>query len=295
MSSPSILVLGLGELGEAVVRNLAHHPLRQGCRIAVYKRTATTDSDDLQALGVETVVGDIVNDSEDQLAAAFRPFHTVISCNGMTLPPEVQVKVARVALKSGIKRYFPWQFGVDYDTIGPSSSQNLFTTQLEVRAMLRAQNDVGWVVVSTGMFTSFLFEPAFGIVNEDRTVVTAIGSWENSITVTSPEDIGRLTAEIALACPEIQGIVYTAGDTVSMQRLADIVERTVGRKVDRALKTVPQLKEELAADADNGMRKYRVVFGEGVGVSWDKAATFNVARGIPTETVDGWAQQNLTT
>lgn len=288
----SILVLGMGELGRAVLESLAGHQSRHGVRIAVLKRTRTID-EDLAALGVEVVTGDVVSDSEEQLAATFKPFHTVISCNGMTLAPEVQVRVARAALNSGIARYFPWQFGVDYDVIGPNSSQNLFTTQLEVRAMLREQSALKWVIVSTGMFTSFLFEPSFGLVSGDRSIVTAIGSWDNSITVTSPEDIGRITAEIALTCPDAQGVIYTAGDTVSMQRLAEVVEKQTGKKVERILKTVPDLKKDLAADPENGMLKYRVVFGEGVGVAWDRESTFNVMRGIKTETVDEWAARNL--
>jgi hypothetical protein len=150
-----------------------------------------------------------------------------------------------------------------------------------------------WVIVSTGMFTSFLFEPSIGLVSAERDTVMAIGSWENAITVTSPRDIGRLTAEIALAAPEIKGVIFTAGDTVSMQRLAHIVDGVLDRKVKRTLKTVPQLKEELAAASSNAILKYQVVFGEGVGVSWDKAKTFNVQRGIATETAEEWARSHL--
>ena len=150
-----------------------------------------------------------------------------------------------------------------------------------------------WVIVSTGMFTLFLFEPAFDIVDASRTRVTAIGSWDNRIAVTTPRDIGRVTAEIALVCPELNGVVYTAGDTVSMQRLATIVETWRGKPVERVLKTVDHLKKELTEVPDDAMRKYRVVFAEGVGVAWDKASSFNALRGILTQTVDEWAQENL--
>jgi hypothetical protein len=57
------------------------------------------------------------------------------------------------------------------------------------------------------MFTSFIFEPAFGVVNADKNAVQALGSWDNSLTLTTPEDIGRVTADIALACPEVTGVV----------------------------------------------------------------------------------------
>jgi len=116
-----------------------------------------------------------------------------------------------------------------------------------------------WVIVSTGMFTSFLFEPVFGLVTEDRSTVTAIGSWNNRITVTSPQDIGRLTAELVLACTDVRGIVYTSGDTVTMEQLAQIVENVLDKRVSRSLKTVEQLEAELDTEPDDGMRKYRLV------------------------------------
>ena len=118
--------------------------------------------------------------------------------------------------------------------------------------------------------------------------MTALGSWENCITVTSPEDIGKLTAEIALAHTKIKDVVFVAGDTVSMQDVADVVEKALERKVVRQLKTVDHLKQELAADPDNDMRKYRVVFGEGVGISWEKSKSFNAEIGMSTETVEQW-------
>ncbi len=81
-----------------------------------------------------------------------------------------------------------------------------------------------WVIVSTGMFTSFLFEPSFGVVDLAQNTVHALGSWDTSVTDTTPDDIGALTAEIIFAEPRIvNSVVYTAGDTVMYKQLADIV------------------------------------------------------------------------
>lgn len=94
-------------------------------------------------------------------------------------------------------------------------------------------------------------------------------------------------------CPDAQSVAYIAGDTISMSRLADVVEKVIGRQVARKLKTVPGLKAELAEDPSDGMRKYRVVFGEGKGVAWSKEKSFNGVHGIPTQTVEAWATQNM--
>jgi hypothetical protein len=193
-----------------------------------------------------------------------------------------------------VNRYFPWQFGVDYDVIGRGSAQDLFDEQLDVRDLLRSQDRTEWIIISTGMFTSFLFEPSFGVIDLAQNIIHALGSWGNAVTVTTPKDIGDLTAEIVFAEPRIvNSVVYTAGDTVSYERLADIVESVLGRKLRRVEWSVPMLKNELAKDPNNPIKKYRVVFAEGRGVSWDIGKTFNAERAIKVMNVEQWARDNL--
>ena len=296
----SILVIGAGEPGDAVLRSLAGHPARSSTKIDLLMRPALIHHEskkqiisELKALDIDVVPGDIVVDSTDELAGIFGRYHTVIGCSGMGLPAQTQLKLTKAVLASGCQRYFPWQYGIDYDIIGRDSAQDLFTEQLDVRDLLRQQSQTSWVIVSTGLFTSFIFEPAFGIVNAERDAVTALGSWDNQVTATAPEDIGKVVAEIALTRPDEHGIVFAAGDTVSMQQIAEIVDRVIGKKVSRSVKTVDQLKGELALDPDNGFKKYRVVFAEGRGVAWDTKTSFNERHGIDVLTVEDWAQHNL--
>lgn len=189
-------------------------------------------------------------------------------------------------------RYIPWQFGVDYDVIGYGSPQPLFDEQLDVRQMLRAQTRLQWQIISTGMFTSFLFEPALGVVDIENSTVRALGNWETASTVTTPEDIGRLTARI-VAEPVGDPIIFCAGDTVTYGQLADTVENLVGRTMRREQWSVPYLRTELANNPSDAMRKYRAVFAEGRGVAWKKEHTYNATHGIRTSTITQWAQQNL--
>ncbi len=57
--------------------------------------------------------------------------------------------------------------------------------------------------------------------------------------------------------------------------------------------TAAQLKEELAKEPENPLRKYRVVFAEGRGVSWPLEDTFNAQHHIETTDVAGWMSANL--
>lgn len=300
----SILVLGAGELGLSMLHNLARLAptdttitvlLRQSTINSPSTPTKQTELDKLKALGIRFLPGDVVNSSSSDLSALFRPYHTVISCMGFVAESSIQLKIAHAVLDAGVARYFPWQFGMDYDVIGRGSAQDLFDVQLDVRDLLRGQSKTEWVIVSTGMFTSFLFERSFGVVDLDESVVRALGSWETAVTVTTPEDIGVLTAEIVfMENPRFRNeVVFTAGDTVTYGRVADIVESLLGREVRREKWSVEFLKRELAKDPENLLKKYRVVFAQGRGVSWDLEKSFNWKDGKEVVDVERWLRENL--
>jgi NmrA-like family len=214
---------------------------------------------------------------------------------GFVAGSSIQLKIAQTVLDAGVARYFPWQFGVDYDVIGRGSAQDLFDVQLDVRDLLRAQSKTEWVIVSTGMFMTFLFEKFFGVIDLDESIVRALGSWNTAVTVTTPEDIGALTAEIVfMTNPRFRNeVVFTAGDTVTYGRLAHIVESVLGRKVRREKWSVKFLKNKLAKDPENPIKKYRVVFAEGRGVSWEVEKSFNWKNGKEVANVEWWARENL--
>lgn len=300
----SILVLGAGELGLPVLRNLARVAERApGSTVSVLLRESTINTqvpakkaeiDELRSLGIQMVAADLVSDSIDQLAAVFAQFDTVIGCAGMVAGRETPMKLATAALKSGVKRYFPWQFGVDFEVIGRGSPQDLFDAQLDVRELLRAQDKTEWVIISTGMFTSFMFEPIFEVVDFENDTVNALGGLDNSVTLTTPDDIGALTAEIVFFEPRLRNeIVYLSGDTVTYDEVAGLLERVLGRPFKRNEWTVPYLMDELEKDPTHHIKKYRAVFAQGRGVAWPKAGTFNEQQAINVTTAEQWARANL--
>jgi hypothetical protein len=245
-------------------------------------------------MGIETVAGDVVTTGKEELASLLAPYDTVISCIGFSAGRGTQTKITEAVLKASVKRYVPWQFGVDYDTIGRGSAQDVFDEQLDVRDLLRAQNRTEWLIVATGMFTSFLFEPAFGVVNLEQSEIHALGSWDNQVTVTTPEDIGRLTAAILFHEPRFKNeTVFVAGDTISYGELADELERQLDHPFKREAWSIPYLSDALSADPGNNLLKYRAVFAAGVGVAWPKETTFNQRQGFETTDVPTWVRRNL--
>jgi len=300
MADDSTLVIGAGELGIAVIRSVAatsgsrfSSPTLRALLRPSHSPSHQTLLSELKTLNVAVLYGDVANDSMDVISNLLHGHTTIISCIGFTAGPGTQIKLARAVLAAGVQRYIPWQFGVDYDVIGRGSPQNLFDEQLDVRALLRGQTHTLWKIISTGMFTSFLFEPAFGVVDLEAAVCRALGSWETAVTVTTPEDIGMLTAQITGETWVNSGVVYTAGDTIMYGQLAVVVEKALGKEVKKEIWTVEHLMEELNNDPGNGMKKYRAVFSMGKGVSWPIEGSYNYQKGIQVEGVESWLRGHL--
>ena len=294
-----ILVLGAGELGMAVLRGLAAKRAQSGTpRLSVLLRppadetasqAASDRNEELSALGADIVYVDLTAVSEQELARVLAPFPTVVCCTGFVGGPGTQRRITSAVLAAGVERYVPWQFGVDYDVVGRGSGQAVWDEQLDVREMLRAQSRTCWTIVSTGMFTSFLFEPAFGVVDLEGGRVRALGDWDRRLTVTTSEDIGMLVAAILdSAPPPHDRVIYVAGDTISYREVADAVENVLARRVERVLLTNDQLLADVVADSEDVMAAYRLAFARDAGVAWPKEGTFNAERGLEVVDVATW-------
>lgn len=298
----NMLILGAGQLGMAVLRALAPRARAVQATLTVLVSPGTISHPsaqgaanlaELRELGVAVLGFDLSSDAQ-ALEALFAQYRTVLNCTGFVAGPGTQLRISRAILAAGVQRYFPWQFGVDYDVVGRGSGQPVFDEQFEVRQLLRGQDATEWVIVSTGMFTSFLFEPDFGVVDLDGKAIHGLGRWETKVTVTTPEDIGRLTTEILLARPRIANeVVYLAGDTLSYGQLAEVVERVTGVVFERRLLTLDRLRADLESSPEDVMTRYRAAFALGDGMWWDKAGTFNARNGLETIDVESYLRARL--
>ena len=88
-------------------------------------------------------------------------------------------------------------------------------------------------------------------------------------------------------------VIYTAGETIAYEGLADLVDEVLEKEVMRELWTVEHLKEELRAQPGDAVKKYRVVFAQGEGCHWDVERTLNAQRGVKVEDIRGWMARNL--
>ncbi|EXJ70027.1 uncharacterized protein A1O5_07100 [Cladophialophora psammophila CBS 110553] len=338
----SILVLGAGELGRAILSNILSHPsfspantsltlLIRPSSLAHPSPAQQSQHALLRSRGVAIIPGDIEASSQAVLAQLFAPFTAVLHAGGMALPPGTMTKVTRAVLEARVPYYVPWQHGVDYDIIGREGGQGMFSEQIGVRELLRGQTTTDWVVLSCGIFMSFLFEDFWGVVRRlppisaaaedssgtagisasirssksasekdaggarEKIQITALNSWDDLITATTAEDIGKCTAEL-LFTPDspVNTPVYIAGDTLSYGAFADTIERVVaplGVEVVRLVWPLSHLKEESRIDPADKIKRYRVVFAEGKGLSWPKEQTWSATQGITMVGVEEYARR----
>lgn len=332
----SILLLGAGELGTAILSHLAKQPALSGTRFTVALRPATVADPSSQRLAnLRSLVDPSTTtlsfagldlgaaDAKDTLVRIIRDagVEVVVGCTGFAESGrgDTQTLIARAVLESGgaVKRYFPWQFGVDYDVIGPDAAGGLMAEQCAVRDVLREEAEaagVEWTIVSTGMFMSFVFEEWFGVVEGlgealrtgdvkavgRRVTVRGLGGLGTGLTLTDVQDIGKVVADLVVNPPAETNdrggsVVFTAGQTVTYGGLADAIEKVVGPETNvvREEWTVEYLKAELERDPENQLNKYRLLFGGSKGVSWDEGKTINAQRGIETIGAEQWLREKL--
>ncbi|QHM69972.1 aromatic alcohol reductase [Mixta intestinalis] len=293
-----VLVLGAGQLGAAVLDALVPAVIQRKGTVSVIVSPASWDQQGklvshihqkLADAGAKFIPVNVAASTIDSLKNHFVNFDTVINCMGFVAGTGTQLKITRAVLKAGVNRYFPWQFGVNYDVVGKGSGQPVWDEQYDVRTLLRQQNETEWVIVSTGMFTSFLFEPAFDVVNLSEKTINALGGWETQVTVTSPADIGRLTTDIYLHQPRITNeVIFVAGETTSYGKLADTVERVTKHTFSRNLLTLPALLDALRLNPEDQMLRYRAAFARGDGMWWPMSETWNAQHNLPTQDIESW-------
>lgn len=330
-SKAKILILGAGELGMAMLNAFAkRNEPKWDVSVLLSPTSANLPKQNpkvapiyLLQIDVKIVPCDLVDTSQSDLAAVFKSFDVIVGCTGYGQNSAgtgkgLQRKLADAVLEAGtVKLYLPWQFGVDYDQFDYGDAGGLFDEQKDIRKLLRDSVSSGetkteWIIVSTGIFMSYLFSPFWGIIepaegatggeNVAGWVVNAFGSWDVSTTVTTPKDIGAATVEIirvALSSiPEAKELknraVYIAGDTLSYAQLVDVVQEATGLPCRKGEELqMSHLEEEMKQNPQASLLQYRVAFGRGRGVSWDKCSTFSHKHGIPMQDAKSWAALHL--
>lgn len=127
-----VLVLGAGQLGASVLASLVPAVTQRNGSVCVIVSGRSRDKQSkrrssihqqLADAGARFIPVDIADSSVAALKDQFHGFDTIINCMGFVAGAGTQIKITRAVLEAGVKRYFPWQFGVNYDVVGKGSGQ----------------------------------------------------------------------------------------------------------------------------------------------------------------------------
>jgi len=243
-----------------------------------------TGSDSARLLAEQGAELRQVNPTEPvpSFARAFEGVDIVVNLVG-TAPLEYYDALFEGALKSGVKVYFPPEFGSDHrlnDFPGWDDVLWLAKEKHVHKAREIAKGKVKIIALYTGLFLEGTLGPWFGFDTANLTY-TSVGSPDKKTAITTKADIGRALAELSLLAlsPEsassVPDDVRIAGENVSYRAVRDTVQRVreelgVEPRGEIVLKTedydtykATVREEQLKKPAPGPLRHIRLLIAEG--------------------------------
>lgn len=285
MSRLRVLVVGTGNVGGSVLRSLSSSTFKDRVAASVLVRPASLQDstksaklEQFRSAGVQILSGDST-DSVDSLTALLQGFHTVISALAV-VEPDPQFNLLEAAKRAGVQRFIPSEFSIDTEAAGPGHAlEVLYAPKQPIREALQ-QSGLDYLFITPGLYAELLLSPFAG-VDLAQGVVTAPGSFDTTVTVTSHADIGRLTAHLLFSDLH-RTKVRLAGDVVTYTQIADAVDQVTGSKVQRRVWSVEDIDRAIAAK--QGLIKAAVAkfCANGTGAHWPLSEAWNHQQGLPT-------------
>lgn len=253
MSVRTVTFLGAdSKLGDAILAAL----LRHNFAITILKRSSSKSSDDYPAsVAVTRITDDFI---EDDLVTALKGQDAVVvSVNGSLV--DLQKRIANAALKAGVKRFIPADFG-SCDSASPVTQElvPLYKRKTEVREHLQSlaqqSNDsFSWTALVPGHFFDWQLEFLHIFLKEKRADILDDG--ETKFSVSTLERIGEATAQI-LARADDDGTrnqtLYVQSFCVSQQQIIAAYEKATDAKWNVQRYEADKWRDEYKKKADAG-------------------------------------------
>ena len=239
----NILVVGAtGNLGPHLVKAFAQN----GHHVSALVRPATMSNTDkvepLKALGIRLISGDL-ND-QASLERACEGQDVVVSAVGGE-QIMMQPALAEAAVKAGVERFIPSEFGVDPHTAGKGSC-DLFDAKAIAQEQIKATGIPTTMVYSNGFmefWASGLGQLGPGSPPEQ---VQLFGDGQTSATMTSLGDIAKYTAAVIEDPSTLNKEVSISPNKITQSELIDLWESLSGKSVER----IPVSRQEVDAIID---------------------------------------------
>lgn len=230
MSQSVLLVGATGMFGSRV----AHHLLGQPeAHVRLLVRDATAKRAQLEPFlsrGAEIIEGDLTD--QGALDRATQGIDVIVSAvqGGPEVIIDSQVALAEAGKRNGVRRILPSDYALDIFEATPGEHMmfDLRRTADEQIAAIGLEQ----VNVLQGAFMD-LFLPGRGTIDLGAGTVTFWGDGTQPIEATTVEDTARMTARVALDQNVASGKFAFAGDLISFQGAAEVIEAQTGRTLER--------------------------------------------------------------
>lgn len=195
--------------------------------------------------GVELVEGDVRD--APSLAPVTEGVEAVVSAlsNDPGLIVEGQANLLRAAEATGVRRFVPSDFSVDYRLVDYGDNDNLDMRKRFHEVLM--QSPVEHTLVLQGAFTEMLTVPGAAPYDAEANTFRYWGDGEQAMDYTTVEDTARYVAAAVLDPELANQALMVAGDQVSFRQIGDAVEEITGKAVKReSLGTPDELRRHIA-------------------------------------------------
>lgn len=228
MTDTILLVGATGMLGSRI----AHHLLRlPDARLRLLVRDPAGAREALEPLidsGAELIEGDLGDAAA--LDRATRGVDVIVSAvqGGPEVIVDGQIALAKAGKANGVRRMLPSDYALDLFKATPGEHA-MFDMRAHADAQITAIGLEQVNVLQGALMDMFL--PGHGAIDLDAGTISFFGHGTPLIETSSVEDTARMIARVAVDRAVKPGKFAFAGDRISFQDAAEIVGRTVGRRI----------------------------------------------------------------
>lgn len=288
----NIVVIGAsGTIGKAILDALV--------KSGKFSVTVTTRKDS-SATFPDQVKVEKTDYSDSSLAQIFQGQDAVVSAiTGGALSE--QHKIIDAAVKAGVKRFLPSEFGTDTTNKNGRDICPVFTAKMDVidrlEAKARENSNFSWTAVATGLFFDFCLRSAFLGIDLKAQTANIWGSGDQRWSTTNVETVGKSVVGVLERPAETKNrFVWVESFSTSQNDVVAALEKTTGKRWQvNKVKTADQIKtgNELVAKGESAgiaLLIIGAIFTEDV----DTGADFSKSRKIDNDLL-GLPKEDLQT
>ncbi|KAG8882833.1 hypothetical protein FRB97_007657 [Tulasnella sp. 331] len=264
-SNLTIAIVGAtGYLGPSVAKAFLNLHPETFSRVVILTRNPKSDS----AKALEVLGADLLQVNGPIHAGALKGVDVLVNVLGTGVPVEESDALFKEAAASGVKVYFPSEYGIDHRD-GPQNHIWFYEKERHsTAARNEAPGQLKVIKLYIGMFTEIVFAPFFGLDNENG-VYTSLGAGasDKKVSITSTADVGAAVARLSiLAVADSKSVpdqVRISGDNKSFKELAEVVGQATGKTIKVVEEPAEETNDKDGEDLPALARLLRLNFAHG--------------------------------